>query len=314
FTRSGAFGVGKAISGAGAVTKRGANATALGGGNTYTGATAVSAGTLAYGSATAVPAGSVVTVASGATLGLNGQAATRSANTTIQGTLDLGTAGTPSLDLTAGTHTVADITGTGTVIVRAGATLTLTGRVSNAGLTIVLSGGTLNLGNFSHDLGAIQVTANSTVDFSSSGNAQLNVDQLTIGAAANLAVTNWTAGTDHFLATAINGSPATNTANVAPLNRITLGANPATSTYWTNDTPGELLATGPLTYWDITAGNGTVDGGTGTWDATTPNWTNSTGAANGVWAGGTNTATFQGTAGTVTVSGTQSIGGLNFIT
>ncbi|MEM5439960.1 autotransporter outer membrane beta-barrel domain-containing protein [Paraburkholderia diazotrophica] len=50
-------------------------------------------------------------------------------------------------------------------------------------------------------------------------------------------------------------------------------------------------------------------GGSGTWDNTTANWFN--GATAMPWVGG-NTAAFGGTAGTVTVSGTMTVGGLTF--
>ena len=75
-----------------------------------------------------------------------------------------------------------------------------------------------------------------------------------------------------------------------------------------------IMAAG--TFWDgsNTTANSAVDGGTGTWDAITGNWTNAAGSANGAWVSGANTAVFAGSSGTVTVSGTQSIGGLNFTT
>ncbi|RDI10537.1 autotransporter-associated beta strand protein [Comamonas sp. AG1104] len=69
-----------------------------------------------------------------------------------------------------------------------------------------------------------------------------------------------------------------------------------------------------LRFWDgsQTIANGTVDGGTGTWTAGGTNWTNSYGTVNQTWAG--DFAVFQGTAGTVTVDGTQLFTGLQFTT
>ena len=58
--------------------------------------------------------------------------------------------------------------------------------------------------------------------------------------------------------------------------------------------------------WDTNAGNTAVDGGTGTWDAATANWTSDAGVTNQAWGAGDN-AVFGGTAGTVTVSGTQAV-------
>ncbi|HEV6965660.1 autotransporter-associated beta strand repeat-containing protein [Roseateles sp.] len=304
-TASGVIGTG-----ANTLTHSGAGTTTLSAANTYSGATNVNAGTLVIGAANGVPAASVVTVASGATLSVGNFAQSRTAAMTVNGTLNLGGA---SSNLTlSGANTVAAITGTGTVTVPTGATLTLTGPISDANLTLVMAGGTLNLGNFTHSIGTLSQTAASSVVFTSS--SSLTVATLTPSTFA-MSATGWTAGSSHFYATAVTGSPARDTANVAPLNKVALGGNAASLTYWASGSPGELLvASGVGTYWDATIGNGTVDGGTGTWDGTTANWTPSNGTPNGTWAGGTNTATFQGTAGTVTVSGTQSIGGLTFNT
>ncbi|MDQ0316452.1 autotransporter domain-containing protein [Amorphus orientalis] len=68
-------------------------------------------------------------------------------------------------------------------------------------------------------------------------------------------------------------------------------------------------------FWDgtTTTGNGTVEGGPGTWDATTTNWTGAPGRAtiNAPWAG--SVGVFAGaSAGAVTVAGTQSFDTLQF--
>lgn len=68
-------------------------------------------------------------------------------------------------------------------------------------------------------------------------------------------------------------------------------------------------------FWDGSSGNtnnGAIDGGSGTWNSSNTNWTNAADNASGViWVSG-DTAIFSGVAGTVTVSGTQQIGGLTF--
>ncbi|WP_342356518.1 autotransporter-associated beta strand repeat-containing protein [Pseudomonas salomonii] len=68
-------------------------------------------------------------------------------------------------------------------------------------------------------------------------------------------------------------------------------------------------------FWDgsLTAPNGIVDGGTGTWNAGGTNWTSVDGLANNAWSP-LSFAVFQGAAGTVTVDGAQSITGLQFAT
>ncbi|WP_178131204.1 autotransporter-associated beta strand repeat-containing protein, partial [Reyranella sp. CPCC 100927] len=73
-----------------------------------------------------------------------------------------------------------------------------------------------------------------------------------------------------------------------------------------------------LQFWDGdgagNAGNGTVDGGTGTWSSAAANWTGQPGQAtiNGTWGG--SVGIFAGTAGSVTVSGTQAFDTLQFST
>lgn len=65
-------------------------------------------------------------------------------------------------------------------------------------------------------------------------------------------------------------------------------------------------------YWDTAPNNGTIDGGTGNWNGA--NWTNAADSGAGAnWSAG-DTAIFGGTAGTVTVSGTEQIAGLIFDT
>ena len=291
------------------LTKLGSGTQTLSGLNTYSGITAVSGGVLQLGVNSALPSGSVTTVAAGATLNVNGMTQSLP-NVTSAGTVALGSGG--NLTLTSGASSIGAITGSGTITVGTGATLTMTAALVNSGVNIVLAGGTLNLGVFTHSIGALSVTAASTLDFASAGNAQLTTTSL--NPAFALAVTNWTLNVDHFYATAVTGAPAQDTRNVAPLNNITLTGATAAQTAWLSAT-NEITTALPGTYWDGPATNSTtVEGGNGTWDATTSNWTQSTGTPNGLWAGGTSTATFAGTAGTVTVSGTQSIGGLTFNT
>lgn len=78
-----------------------------------------------------------------------------------------------------------------------------------------------------------------------------------------------------------------------------------------------LLVTAPNTlvqFWDggQLTGNGAIDGGSGTWASGTSNWTNVDGTLNQNWAN--SFAVFQGAAGNVTLNGTQSITGMQFVT
>jgi len=66
-------------------------------------------------------------------------------------------------------------------------------------------------------------------------------------------------------------------------------------------------------YWDGTSTSGDADGGTGDWKASPTNWDSAaTGGTDQVWMDGE--AVFGGTAGTVTVVGTQTTSGITFET
>ncbi|WP_211322672.1 beta strand repeat-containing protein, partial [Pseudacidovorax intermedius] len=313
FNRSNAYASSKVISGAGKLFQTGTGTTTLTAANTYSGDTTVSAGTLAVGVTNAVPIASAVKV-TGGTFSLGSFSQTLSAGLTVTGgTLDMGSGG--ALILSGGTSNVSAITGSGSITVNTGAVLNLTAGISASNVNIVMAGGTLNLGTFTHSFGTLTQTNSSTIGFGAG--SSLTVASIgSLGTSKTLTASGWVAGSTHFYATAVTGTPARNTANLVPLNQIKLDVNAASLTYWASGTPGELLAAvtpGSLgyTYWDTTPGNGTIDGGTGTWDNSQLMWTDNTGASNSTWVAGS-IATFQGTAGTVTVSGTQFIKGLNF--
>jgi autotransporter-associated beta strand protein len=291
----------------------------LSGANDYTGTTTVNTGTLTYGADSGVSGASAVTVDSGATLNVNSKAATRTATTTINGTLALGTSGSVTFAANSGSHTIANITGSGTITINSGATVTLSGPISNTGVNFTLAGGTLKItGNntTSTSLGTLTVSSASTLDMDSSTSNFANVTFADTSISAALTVSNWTSGSDHLYATKMGGSttsPAKNTLNVTPLNYITLGSNSPSQTYWASSTELLVGSTAGYTYWDGPVANTTsIEGGKGNWTSSNTNWTTSAGTPNSTWSGGTATANFTVTGDTVTVSGTQSIGGLNF--
>ena len=244
---AGAITASGAISGAGALTKTGSGTALLNAANGYTGSTTVSGGTLQLGVNSALASSTPVSIASGATLDVNGMTQTLAtiansgtlalgttgnltvASLTSTGTLAMG-AGGSNLTLTSGTHSIGAITGTGTITVGPGATLTLTAALANSGVNIVLDGGTLNLGVFTHAMGTLSLTQASTLDFASAGAAQLTA--ATLNPAFALNVTNWTQGADHFFASAVTGNPARSSTNISPLNNITLTGRSALETAW----------------------------------------------------------------------------------
>src|SRR3989442_1239767 len=134
------------ISGAGGLTKSGSGTVTLSGANTYTGATAISAGTLQLGATNAAPSGSAVTVSGGATFDLRGFS-DGIGSLAGAGTVTSGAAG--AVTLTAGgnngstTFSGVILNGSGTVaLTKTGTgTLTLSGANTYGGTTTVSAGG-----------------------------------------------------------------------------------------------------------------------------------------------------------------------------
>ncbi|WP_417774249.1 beta strand repeat-containing protein, partial [Stappia sp.] len=323
---------GGAISGSGDLTKTGAGTLTLSGTSTHTGTTTVKAGTLtiADGSnlgtggltldgGTLGVTGSGVTLASGVTIGA-GSGTIQTANAlTLSGTL----AGSGNLTKTgAGTLLYngdgSAFTGTTTV---AGGTLGGTGTLG--GDVTINSGATLSAGN---SPGTFTINGDLTLDSGSTSTFELGAagivggtsnDLVKVGGDLALAGTlNATAGSAGYYQLYQYGgalSGAYDTVNVT-------GFSGVTGTIQTG-IPGQVnmvvLADGQvLQFWDgaDAVGNGTVDGGTGTWSTTGTNWTGAPGEANINGASVGSVAVFAGTAGTVTVDGTQSVDTLQFKT
>ncbi len=320
FARSNELALSQVISGEGGLNVANTGTLVLTGNSTYTGPTQVSAGRLRLNATTgsALSATTALTVDSGATLELNGRAQTFSTPVTVNGTVDLGTGGTLTLGGTNAVHRINALTGTGRVVVNTGATLSLGADVANTNLTIELNGGTLQLGGFTHSVGTLLLGATSTLSFNGASGAQLTVASLNLGT-HQLNVADWSPtqapAPDRFFVRAfsVEPQPARDRGNIAPLNQIKLSDNATTRTYWrgSTGTDNDLILAAPLglEFWDVTQDNDRIDGGTGTWNGSTPNWT-ADGTFNAPWTGGV--ARFGPAAGTVTVSGTQPIDGLDF--
>lgn len=151
----------------------------------------------------------------------------------------------------SGAFTIAsDITGSGTTLTKTGSgelilsgantfsgdttvsagTLTLqSASALGSGSTLTLAGGTLKLDTASTTVTTLNITGNSTIDFSAA--ATLNVTTLTISAGVTLAITNWTAASDFFFATNWTGATY-DTMGSAPMNLITFSGFTANQTGW----------------------------------------------------------------------------------
>ena len=323
---------GGAISGSGDLTKTGAGTLTLSGTSTHTGTTTVKAGTLSIAdgsnlgtggltldSGTLSVTGSDVTLATDLTLGVgSGTIQTANALTlsgAVSGSGDLTKSGAGTLlyngdgSAFTGTTTVTGGTlgGTGTlggnVVIENGATLS----AGNSPGTFTINGDlTLDGGSTStFELGAAGTVGGASNDLVSVGG------NLTLGGTLNAMVGSAGYYQLYQYGGALSGSYGT--VNVTGFS----GATGTIQTGIANQVNMVVLADGQmLQFWDgaDAVGNGTVDGGTGTWSTTGTNWTGVPGEANinGSYVG--SVAVFAGTAGTVTVDGTQSVDTLQFKT
>ncbi len=273
------------IAGTGSLTKTGASTLFLGAANTYTGATNVNAGTLAYTGTNRISDSSAVNVASGATLDLVQYSDTVGS---IAGAGNITATGTGALTLTFGGLN-SNTTLSGNIADGASATLSL---VKNGTGTTVLSGSgsntfdgtvTINSG------GALNIQKNSALGSTTGGTTVASGGALEVqggitvtGEALNLSGTG--VGT--------NGALRNVSGNNTLTGIITLGA----ATTVKSDADTLTLSTGGIT---ATNQNLTVTGSGNT-------------AISGVVSTGTGTLTKSGT-GTLTLSGANTFTGVTTV-
>jgi autotransporter-associated beta strand protein len=244
--------------------------------NWFTGSVAVNAGTLAIGITNALGAQTnTVSVASGATLALSGgnsytttiAALTGAGTVTIAASTNLkvqnSVADTFSGTLSgaglfqkagAGTLTFSSASNTsafnfaGTLQLDAG-TLEFQGGSSSNALTLgtlKLGGGTLLLTNSFINVGTLNITANTILDFGTGGASILNANNIYIAAGVTLTVVNWTSEVDFLFAnvsfrqTNASGTSAVfNAIGSNPENQIVFQGDPfspdGSRTTWTNN-------------------------------------------------------------------------------
>jgi autotransporter-associated beta strand protein len=190
------------IAGTGALTKADTGTLILSGANTYTGGTNINAGTLRLGASERLYNNSAVSVAAGATLDLNTYTETIGALsgsgviTLGSGTLIVGSGGASSTfsgSFASSATGTLQKTGDGTLTFGAGMNLS-TGN-------LVLSGGRLNLGGFNSTFGSLSVTANSILDFGTSGASILNIlnsGSVSVADGVTLTIANWNDTVDYF--------------------------------------------------------------------------------------------------------------------
>ncbi|MDX8455575.1 autotransporter domain-containing protein [Mesorhizobium sp. VK9D] len=330
-----------------ALTKTGSGALTLSGANTYTGATTIGfGGTLQIGdggTSGSISGSSRVGISGGATLSLNRRDDVTFANVVVTGAaggqFNLDGSGMTSLtgsnsvgnqflgtaNVNAGTLRVdgrfGDTVGNAaTVIVNSGGTLSGTGTI--AGTVTVNSGGTLAAGHSPGTLtmGSLTLTAGSISNF------ELNAPGVVGGASNDLVKVTGNLRLDGTLN--VQGAPVAGYYRLFNYGGALAGSfgtvnaagfsNADVQTTIPNQVNLALLNAGQyMQFWDgaDATGNGTIDGGGGTWSTAGTNWTGQPGQAeiNGSWIG--SVGVFAGAAGgAVAVAGVQSFDTLQFST
>ncbi|WP_407051591.1 autotransporter-associated beta strand repeat-containing protein [Methyloraptor flagellatus] len=322
--------IGTAISGSGGLTHAGAGTLVLGGANTYTGTTTVTAGTLRATNAGAIPGavanGGTVIFDTSADITMGG-AITGTGALVQQGTGKLTLAGANSASggttVSAGTLELPNgVTLTGDVLVQSGGTLQgatdSTGGPSVAGTVTIQNGATLKatvpaaggLGSLSMTGLALSNLSNVAVTLgASTGTTAVSVGDLTLDGVLNV--------TDAG-ALSLGVYRLVSYSTLVADNGLVLGTTPSGFAYQIQQAPGAVnlaVLSGDMLYWNgtTTSADGTVHGGSGTWTASgsSPNWLTSPLNQSRAW--NSQFAVFTGTAGSVAVSGSVTSTGMQFM-
>ena len=235
------------VAGTGGIVKDGVGTLHLGNlANTFSGATVVNAGTIIADASSVFNNSASLTIASGASLKLNNLSQTIGALAGA-GNVDFGTGG--MLNLTSGSALFSGtFTGSGTLYIGAGATLTLGANFNNSAINIILAGGTLNLNGSTDSFGNISITGNSVMDFGASTSSVLSSTGLGFSnSSVGLTINNWVNATDYFYTQTFTGATV-DVRGAAPENQITFSGNSNNSTAWLSYDHQITPAPEPSTY------------------------------------------------------------------
>lgn len=256
---AGATVYGGSISGSGKLVKDGSGTVTLSGtsANTYSGTTVVNDGTLQLGkTARASATGSgAITVGDGAgtagsavlrlleddqiddasdvTLNTDGVLRLNNLSETIgkllgSGAVDTGASGQLTVVTDSNFTFSGSLEGTGTVTKAGTGVLTLASSFNFAG-TLNLDGGSLKLSDISLGIGTLNITSNSTIDFS--GASTLSLTNLNIASGVTLNVLNWANAADYFFVQNWSGA-LFDTRGMSPMDQIAISGFGSSSTMW----------------------------------------------------------------------------------
>jgi autotransporter-associated beta strand protein len=225
--------------------------------NTFAGNLNINDGTVALGKTAGVNAyaGSTINIGNGA--GAADSAVLRlDAANQIVNTAALVFASDGRLDLNGQAETVASIAGSGEILIGTGqltagnalntifsgeltgttGTFTKTGSgtltlasIINYGGVFELAAGTLQLSGITANIGTLNITGNTTIDFS--GTSTLNVTNFNITSGVTLTITNWANATDYFYAQNWSGA-VFDTTGITPMNQVVFNGFTANDTKW----------------------------------------------------------------------------------
>lgn len=242
------------------LTKTGTGTQTLSGAtaNTFAGNLNINDGTVALGKTAGVNAyaGSTINIGDGS--GAADSAVLRlDASNQIVNTAALVFATDGRLDLNSQNETVASIAGSGEILIGTGSlvsagnasttfsgqltgttgsftkqgtgTLTLASTINYDGV-FNLNSGTLLLSGITANLGTLNITGNSTIDFAGAAST-LNVTTFNISVGVVLSIINWTNATDYFFAQNWTGAVA-DTTGIAPMNQVVFTGFTGNDTKW----------------------------------------------------------------------------------
>ena len=175
---------------------------------------------------------------------------------------DLNIDSTGILTMNGGTISGGDgSASTGTMILTAGNTLDIESNYDFGGTLELTAGTTLALsGGSTFDVGTLNVTGNTIIDFGSSTNNTLNLDSLTIAAGVTITVNNWVSFQDLWTTDAFTGEFGTVTIDERDNNtaQITFTGFSNSQTIWLSEDFGtnEITVPEPGSYGAILMGFG----------------------------------------------------------